>query len=204
MKIQRIEQNDPRFSSKAIECHMAFCVDDNCIEFELIDRDTAVIHAMNDHGLDEAIEELRFYAGHISVILDEKGNVYKSYPKSLFFLLDIDGIQPSQFYVSGQKLQRIKENMKISDICIPVAKLNNQWVSLDGHTRLKYLEQLNIKQATVYEEELPKYIEKFVLEAQSRGIASIADCAILDPIEYEKKWNAFCDEFFQKEVALCN
>ena len=90
MKIQRIEQNDPRFSSKAIECHMAFCVDDNCIEFELIDRDTAVIHTMNDHGLDEAIEELRFYAGHISVILDEKGNVYKSYPKSLFFLLDID------------------------------------------------------------------------------------------------------------------
>lgn len=49
------------------------------------------------------------------------------------------------------------------DILIPVTKFQGQWVALDGHTRLKLAQLLNIKEVYAYEEETDAYIEDFVL-----------------------------------------
>lgn len=205
MEIKRIEQIDARFSKKAIQTHMAFCVENNCIEFELLDKHTALIKYNSLTYLEEVMDEMHFYAGHVTKIIDEKGTILKTYPCVQLFTIPLKDIQPSQFYVSQSKLEKLQNALTIEHICIPVARIKDQWVCLDGHTRLKYLETQHIPTVQVYEEEAFPYLDEFVAEAIKRHITSIADCALLSEEEYALKWHAFCDAFFKaKERKTCN
>jgi len=54
------------------------------------------------------------------------------------FLMKLDKIQPSQLYISSKKLSKIMKNFQSKQFSIkpiPVKKLSDRIVFVDGHTR---------------------------------------------------------------------
>ena len=108
---------------------------------------------------------------------------------------DIQGFQ--DFDLDKEKTNHKKYVKSDKDILIPVTKFQGQWVALDGHTRLKLAQLLNIKEVYAYEEETDAYIEDFVLFCKEQQKDSIYDLPIISETEYEVLWNQFCENYFK-------
>lgn len=102
MKVVRINSyQDKRFSPKVLNQHGAFLVDDTySCEFGIIDDDTAIIKYHDLNNIDIIIDKFRFYAEH---------------PIEQMWI-EISKIQPSQFYISKDKVIINNE----SDVIIPL------------------------------------------------------------------------------------
>lgn len=116
------------------------------------------------------------------------------------FDLELDQIQPSQFFVDEDKLKAVTSFVKTSaDVVIPVAQMENtnQYISQDGHTRMYCAWQKGIRTVKAFlTEEENDYISYFVKEARNRGIYKISDMQTLSHEEYTEKWHRFCDKYF--------
>lgn len=91
-------------------------------------------YAMTDSGIDAAgLTANGFYALESNPKLFCKRN----HSAAEIFKIDIDRIQPSQLTINLNKLNKVSAWIKEpQDIVIPVIKLQNQLVAVDGHTRL--------------------------------------------------------------------
>lgn len=112
-------------------------------------------------------------------------------------------IQPSQFYLSEEKLERIMEWFDPRDLSnfepLPIRLLDGQVIFTDGHTRAfaAYRAGLDSVPTVWDEDELDWDLYSICVSAcEKRGVRTIADLSgrILTAEEYAVKWNGWCDE----------
>ena len=113
--------------------------------------------------------------------------------------INIKDIQPSQFFVDLDKVKAIETFIEgEEDIIIPLIKMEDRFISLDGHTRLYYAVSKGYSSVKGYLTEGGSYIYGFVDEARKRNIFSPYELKLISHEEYEIKWNKFCDDFFRE------
>lgn len=198
MEIKRINSYiDERFSKGGLLQHGCFLVDNNPYEVEIISDFEAVIRGEDKALYPEIIEEFRFYTPHITRFFDATGQLVKEYPQVQLITLYLDQIQPSQFFVDKDKVAAVSTFIQDSkDIIVQVLPYEGRYISLDGHTRLYYAvtKGWHCVRAVIVPSD--DWVYRFVTEAKKRGIYTPKDMTLVSHIEYEEKWNRFCDEFF--------
>ena len=201
MEIQRINTyDDKRFSQAGLLQHGCFLVDGEPYEVEIISEYEAIISGADQAVYTEIIEEFRFYTPHITWFYNRDGQIVKEYPRAQLLTLCLDQIQPSQFFVDEDKIAAISSFIhKPQDIIIQVLPNEDRFISLDGHTRLYYAVMKGWECVRAVVESSDDWVYKFVTEAQKRGIYTPKDMTLVSHIEYEEKWNHFCDQFFAEE-----
>ena len=198
MNISRINTyEDHRFSQEALNQHGCYLADgDVPIEIKIISQSEAIIKGDKTY-FNEVIDEFRFNSEHITKFYDESGKIVKQFKDLELFKLDIDKIQPIQFFVDKDKLEAVKSFVSSEeDVIIPVAKHDGTYVSLDGHTRLYLAYILGFKHIYAYFSEDFDGFDYFFDEARKRNIYAVKDLILLDHEEYVDKWDKFCDEYY--------
>lgn len=197
MEIKRINSYiDSRFSLNCLLQHGCFEIDGEPYEIEICSEAEAVVRGENRSYFPELIEEFRFYTPHIYIFYDREHQIIKQYEKPLLFEVDLDDIQPSQFYVDNDKVGAVATFIKDSkDIIVQVVKYNDRYISLDGHTRLFYAYKAGFKKVKAISAETDASIYDFVNEAIKREIHTPKDLILLKHEEYEEKWNRYCEEY---------
>jgi len=124
------------------------------------------------------------------------------------FQMKLDSIQPSQLYISSEKLNSImkilrKSKQKLVEP-IPVKKLGNQVVFVDGHTRAFAAFLLGFSEIPVYweDEELDwDEYEVCVRWCKEEGIQTITDLKnrVVSPKDYQVLWLDRCERI-QKDL----
>lgn len=195
MFVERVnDYTDERFDQEVLNQHGAFLVRGAPYSVKIISKNKAVISGEDSSLFEEVIETFRYYAEHISVFIDEKGNIVKDYPKVNVFPLNLYMIQPSQLFVNENKLKAISSFIhKSEDIIIPLMKYKDQYISLDGHTRMKAAELKGIETVYGCMSQDEEYGIHFSLEAKKRKITSIKDVKVLNDEDYEREWIQFCE-----------
>lgn len=198
MEIIRINTyDDPRFAKRVLDQHGCFLVDGLPCEIEIISEQEAIVRGCNAEVYSALIDESRFYTPHITRFYDENRNVIKRYPKAEILELNLNQIQPSQFYVDALKIEAIKTFIhQPREIIIQVMPYEGRYISLDGHTRLYYAVMKGWNRIRAVVETSDDWVYRFVDEARKRGIYTPGDMSLVDHNEYEEKWNRFCDDFF--------
>ncbi len=198
MEIKRINTyNDSRFSQNALNQHGCFLLDGIPYEIEIISEREAVVRGENPAAFLPLIDQYRFFTPHITRFFDENGNVVKEYPQTDIFELNLEQIQPSQFYVDSEKIDAIRTFIhQPQDIIIQVMPHEDRYISLDGHTRLYYAVMNGWTTVRAVMETSDDWVYRFVDEAQKRGVYTPKDMSLISHSEYEQKWNRFCDEIF--------
>ncbi len=198
MEIKRINTySDPRFSQKVLYQHGCFLVGGIPYEIEIISEREAVVRGEKTEDFLSLIDEYRFFTPHITRFYDENGNIIKKYPDTEIFELDLEQIQPSQFYVDSTKTEAIKTFIhQPQDIIIQVMPHKGRYISLDGHTRLYYAVMKGWTTVRAVIETSDNWVYRFVDEAQKRGVYTPKDISLISHSEYEQKWNRFCDDIF--------
>ncbi len=198
MNITRINTyDDHRFSQEALNQHGCYLADgDTPIEIKIISQSEAIIIG-DEAYFDEVIDEFRFNSEHITKFYDKSGKIVKQFKDVELFKLDIDKIQPIQFFVDRDKLEAVKSFVNgEEDVIIPVAMHDGTYASLDGHTRLYLAYILGFKQVYAYFSEDFDGFDYFFDEARKRNIYAAKDLILLEHEEYVEKWDKFCDEYY--------
>ena len=136
--------------------------------------------------INEAIEEFRKYNKYISVYYNEDRSFYKAYDEIHTFKLPINIIQPTEFFINEENLSNISKLLEDKEVYLPVNILNDEYVLLDGHTRLyaKYLE--DCKMVNVYIDEMDDKIDDLVYMAKEQNIHNIKALKTLNNEEYNE------------------
>lgn len=198
MRIDRINTyDDNRFSQEALYQHGCYIVDgDAPVEIKIISQTEALIKGEEAY-FDEVIEEFRFNAEHITNFYDESGKLIKKFKDVEVFKLDLDKIQPIQFFIDSDKLEAVKSFVnREEDVIIPVTIREDTYASLDGHTRLYLAYSLGFKYVYAYLSETFCGFDYFFYEARKRNIYSAKDLTLLTHDDYTVKWDKFCDEYY--------
>lgn len=198
MEIIRVNSyTDTRFSKKVLQQHGCFLVDDMPYEIEIISDSEAIVRGENPAVYLDLIEEFRFYAPHITVFRDQSHTIIKAFPRAKFLSIPLEKIQPSQFFVDEDKIAAVSTFLcEPQDIVIQVTPRGAGYISLDGHTRLYYAVMKGWKYVRGVVDASPDYIDKFVEEANARGIFSPKDMKLVNHTEYKEKWDDFCEQFW--------
>ena len=166
--------------------------------FEIKGRE-ATLFANTEQYIPQAIEEFLYYSGFVATIKDQSGNILLDRAGTEPFLMEIQKIQPSQFYISEEKLESCKKWVKgPEEIYIPIVFRDGKAISLDGHTRMRAAMDLGYVCVYVYPDEHDEYIFHFVDEAIRRCIYSVSDMKLVNSEEYKLKWHKYCDDFFER------
>ncbi|MSB11389.1 hypothetical protein [Finegoldia sp. BIOML-A1] len=181
MRIDRINTyDDNRFSQEALYQHGCYIVDgDVPVEIKIISQTEALIKGEEAY-FDEVIEEFRFNAEHITNFYDESGKLIKKFKDLEVFKLDLDKIQPIQFFIDSDKLEAVKSFVnREEDVIIPVTICEDTYASLDGHTRLYLAYSLGFKYVYAYLSETFCGFDYFFYEARKRNIFTAKDLTLL-------------------------
>ena len=124
------------------------------------------------------------------------------------FQMKLDSIQPSQLYISSEKLNSImkilrKSKQKLVEP-IPVKKLGNQVVFVDGHTRAFAAFLLGFSEIPVYWEDEELDWEEYEVcfrWCKEEGIQTIVDLKnrVVSPKDYQVLWLDRCERI-QKDL----
>lgn len=115
-------------------------------------------------------------------------------------LLDI---QPSQFYVSEEKIRNIKKWFNPNNLSnftpIPIKEWNGRIIFTDGHTRawVAFLSGLSHVPLVWDEDEMDWEAYQICVDACiKRGVCSVADFQgrVLSDHDYKIKWNGWCNK----------
>ena len=124
-------------------------------------------------------------------------------PEALSYL----EIQPSQFYISAEKLHRIGTWFDPGDLSnfepLPIKELNGRIIFTDGHTRAFAAWQAGLRDIPLVwdTDELDWELYQVCVDAcLERGISTVAhlENRVLPPEEYREKWNRWCDDIQNK------
>lgn len=198
MKIKRIDNyTNELFSQIVLNQRGAFLVNDEPYEVEIISNDSAIVRGKNSNFFEKIIEEFRYYSPHITNFFDEENKKICSFEKENILKFKINTIQPSQFYVDKDKVNALENFIKKSeDIVIQVVNYNDEYVCVDGHTRLFMAMLKNFKNVYAIETDFDKDTAYFVSQAKNRNIFTIKDLKLVSHSDYKKLWIDFCDSYF--------
>lgn len=203
MAVQRVDgYSDPQFRKTVLLQHGGFLIDGRPWEIEIMDGDWAVIHGNPKSLAPEALEELmgafRFFAEHITRFTDESGQTLGEFPAPRLFPVELDAIQPSQFYVDEDKRRAVQAFVKTwRDVKIPLVRGGTRFISCDGHTRLSLAAELGFSRVLGFLTQENPTVFAFAQQAAARGVTRPRELQVLPHSEYEIKWNRFCDEFLK-------
>jgi hypothetical protein len=125
------------------------------------------------------------------------------------FMMKLDGIQPSQLYISSEKLSEVMKTFDSTKPAsiepIPIKKLGNDIIFVDGHTRAFAAFLHGFSEVPVYweNEELDwDAYEICVGWCKKEGIRSIAHLKsrVVSQEDYEILWYRRC-EIMQQNLA---
>ena len=198
MEIKRVtEYNNPLFSQIVLNQRGAFLIDEEPYEIEIISNDSAFVRGKNRENYKKLIEYFRYYSPHINNFFDENNKKIISFEKKSVLTLEVDKIQPSQFYIDEDKLNALKSFIKNSkDIVIQVVKSDEGYICVDGHTRLFIAFLKNFKTVHAIETEFEDDTNYFVSQAKKRNIFAIKDLKLVSHGDYKNLWIDFCDSYF--------
>ena len=198
MNIKRVDRyNDKRFSKTVLLQNGAYDIDGEPYEDEIINSECAVIRGKDTEKYLSLIDKFRFNAPHILRFINSDGTRILNFIPTEQCSLPLNLIQPSQFCVSKQKLQAVSSFIKKpEDIVVPVIRMNDRYVSLDGHTRLYLAHKKRWKKVRAVISCTDDWILQFVEEAKKRCIYCPGDLQLVSQEEYEILWNAYCDNIF--------
>ena len=198
MSIIRINSyDDHRFSQEALNQHGCYIADgDAPVEIIITSQNEAFIKGDKIY-FDEVIEAFRFNAQHITNFYDQSGKLVKTFKELALFELDLDNIQPIQFFVDRDKLEAVKSFVNCEeDVIIPVVKHEGTYASLDGHTRLYLADSLGFKRVYAYLSEAFDGFDYFLDEVRQRNIHTVKDLILLEHEDYIVQWDKFCEEYY--------
>lgn len=124
-------------------------------------------------------------------------------------MMKLKEIQPSQLYISSEKLSEIMKTFNSANHeliePIPIKKLGNEIIFVDGHTRAFAAFLHGLSEIPVYweDEELDWDAYEICVEwCKKEGIRTIADLKdrVVSQKDYEILWYARCEEM-QRELA---
>lgn len=198
MEIKRItEYNNLLFSEIVLKQRGAFLIDEEPYEIEIISSDSAFVKGKNREFFKKLIEYFRYYSPHINNFFDENNKKIISFEKKRVLTLEVDKIQPSQFYIDEDKLNALKSFIKNSkDIVIQVVKSDEGYICVDGHTRLFIAFLNNFKTVHAIETEFDNDTNYFVSQAKKRNIFTIKDLKLVSHNDYKNLWIDFCNSYF--------
>ncbi len=201
MEIKRINTyTDSRFSQAALNQHGCFLVDGIPYEIEIISGFEAVVRGEEGRVFEALINEFRYYAPHITKYYSGQQVAIKEYAPVQIMSIELDEIQPSQFFIDEDKLSAISNFIqKETDIIIQIVPYQGRYVSVDGHTRLYYASMKGWHMIRAVVSESEDWVHRFVEEAGRRGIHKPDDLVLLKHEEYEEKWNQFCEELLKEK-----
>lgn len=111
-------------------------------------------------------------------------------------------LQPSQFYLSQEKINNVKKWFKAEDLSnfepLPIKMLNGKIILTDGHTRawVAYRAGLASVPLVWESEELDwEAYQKCVDACEEHGVNSVSDFSdrILSKEDYVVQWNGWCN-----------
>ena len=198
MEIKRItEYNNLLFSEIVLKQRGAFLIDEEPYEIEIISSDSALVRGKNRENFKKLIEYFRYYSPHINNFFDENNKKIISFEKKSLLILEVDKIQPSQFYIDEDKVNALESFIKNSkDIVIQVVKSDEGYICVDGHTRLFIAFLKNFKTVHAIETEFDNDANYFVSQAKKRNIFTIKDLKLVSHSDYKNLWIDFCDSYF--------
>jgi len=124
------------------------------------------------------------------------------------FMMKLNEIQPSQLYISSEKLSEVMKTFDASKPeaiePIPIKKLGNEIIFVDGHTRAFAAFLHNIVEIPVYWEDEELDWDAYavcVKWCKEEGIYTIADLKnrVISQRDYETLWYKRCKKM-QKEL----
>ena len=198
MEIKRVtEYNNPLFSQIVLNQRGAFLIDEEPYEIEIISSDSALVRGKNRENFKKLIEYFRYYSPHILNFFDENDKKIISFEKKRVLNLEVDKIQPSQFYIDEDKVNALKSFIKNSnDIIIQVIQSDEGYICVDGHTRLFIAFLKNFKTVHAIETEFDDDTNYFVSQAKKRNIFTIKDLKLVSHNDYKNLWIDFCNSYF--------
>ncbi|MEG0176979.1 hypothetical protein [Anaerorhabdus sp.] len=202
MEIKRVNSySDNRFTQETLNQHGAYIINDTyLVSINIISINSAIVLMDNYIYADEVIDEFRFYSEHITKFYDKNQLLIKEFNEIKLTKTNILDLQPSQFYIDIDKLNAINSFVhNENDIIIPITKIGNDLIILDGHTRMFAAIQKQISTCYVYETNADSYISDFVFEAKSRDITNCNHLTILSHIDYTQKWINYCNKYFNQQ-----
>ncbi|MGN0741380.1 MAG: hypothetical protein ACI4L8_01935 [Candidatus Fimadaptatus sp.] len=111
-------------------------------------------------------------------------------------------LQPSQFYLSAGKLERVRSWFDPRDMSgfepLPVKLLDGRHVLTDGHTRAFAALSAGLERVPVVWDEDELDWEAYRIDVAAclrRGVAGVEDLAgrVLSEADYARKWRGWCD-----------
>jgi hypothetical protein len=117
------------------------------------------------------------------------------------FRMKIDAIQPTQSYISSEKLNSVMKNLRrtkaINIEPIPIKELDNQIVFVDGHTRAFAAFLLGLSEIPVYWEDEELDWDEYricVKWCEEEGIITISDLKkrVIPHEDYQVLWLDRC------------
>lgn len=147
------------------------------------------------------INEILYWNPFLKTIKYEKGDFHNENASDLN-LVPIEDIQPSQLYVSKEKLKNVSGWLDSEEkLIIPVVEIDGRYVSTDGHTRLVQAYINRYENVYIYMDEdlSPGTYRIFVEWCKSENITKVDKLAnnIVNEDEYEIKWIGRCQEYFK-------
>lgn len=122
------------------------------------------------------------------------------------FMMKLNEIHPSQLYISSEKLSEVMKtfdsNKPKSIEPIPIKKLGNKIIFVDGHTRAFAAFLHNLSEVLVYweDEELDWDAYEICVEwCKKEGIHTIGNlkCRVVPQKDYEILWYRRCEKMQQ-------
>lgn len=166
-------------------------------EFQ-ITKNKALIKYNDDKFINEAIIEYQKTNPFINIYYNEDHTFYKAFDEKQTFKLPINCIQPTKFFLSKDTLDIMDEYFSCDDeIYLPVNIIDNEYILIDGHHRLMYLNQNYEKLVNVYISNYPSYIVDFIYLAKENNIKNISNMKIMNDEDYQENWNGFINDYFE-------
>lgn len=169
----------------------------NC--FTLIDGNTKYFFEFNVKGMEaefkcdrisvinDVIDEFRKYSGYVNVFYNKDRSFYKAFDEVQTFKLPISVIQPSKFFINEERLEIISSILENKEVYIPVAIINEEYVALDGHTRIMAKINEDCKMVNVYMSPfVTQATDDMVYMAKENNIHNVKSMPILKASEYNK------------------
>ena len=161
--------------------------------------DEAIIKFSDLDYIEVAVKAFRKYNKYIYKFSTNDKSFYEELDRVFTFKLPIKCIQPSEFFIDKERLEVIENNLDDDNIYIPVAIINDEYVALDGHTRLYAMNQNYSRLVNVYIDSYSEDILDFIYIAKEHNITTIAQMPVLPHDEYEEVWGGFLKDYYNNK-----
>lgn len=161
-------------------------IDDNYTyhyEFEVNHNEAKIIYDGILH-INDAIDFFRKYNKNVVRLYNEDRSFFKAFDDIFTFKLPLDILQPSKFFIDQDKYNAIEKYLENETFTLPVCIIDDEYVLLDGHARVKYLLDNYVKMVDVYLDEAPPEVSNFVYIAKENNIFKVKNMEILPHEDY--------------------